>query len=718
MKRIRAIRQHDQSDCGAACLCSIARAFGYDIPLSRIRELASTDRQGTSVAGMVEAAEKMGFLARGVKGPPQALKSAPIPSIAHLKVKKNFYHFVVLTRIGNRHVRFMDPEGGTIKKISYRAMEKMWTGVLVIMAPSAGFTEKKESTSLAARFLNLAMPFRATLLQALCGAILFSLLGLSTSLFVQKIMDFVLVNRNINLLNLMGVAMILFLLVRVMVSWFKSIFLLKAGHQVDAGLLLGYYRHLLSLPQQFFDTMRTGEILSRMSDAIKIRVFINHSLIELVVAVLTILLTLLAMACLSWQLCLLVCSALPAYTILYIAFDRVNKKVLRKLQEETAELESQLVESVQAQRTIRAFGWQSWSVSRVSGKFTAVLKENYKAGLASLLSGHGSEFLSGLLTILLLWTGAVKVIDGFLSPGELMSFYAMLGYLMGPLKNLGGLNRTLRDALIAADRLFQILDLEHEHNAGSGLQLRRLDGDIEFHRVSFRYGSRPELFRDLSFRIPCGKTTGIVGMSGCGKSSIAAMLRAEYLPAGGSLRINNCDIRQINKSSLRNKIGIVPQHIELFSGSILENIAPGEHQPDTDKLIKIADKTGLIRLIEDLPAGFYTELGEHGLNLSGGERQRLAFARALFQEPEMLILDEATAALDPVSETHMLEMIAELRRTSMTLVIITHKLNLVKDSDHIVMIDRGESPESGRHSDLIGLNGRYTQLWSHQNPGS
>jgi ATP-binding cassette subfamily B protein len=717
MKKIRAIRQHDSSDCGAACLCSIARAFGYDIPLSRVRELASTDRMGTSVAGLVEAAEKMGFLARGVKGPPEALQSAPLPSIAHLELKKNFYHFVVLTRTGKKAIRYMDPETGSINKASLEAMQGMWTGVLVIMAPSTGFTEKKESMSPAARFFRLARPFRSTLLQALTGAILFSLLGLSTSLFVQKIMDYVLVNRNINLLNLMGTAMIILLIARMAVSWFKSLFLLKAGHQIDAGLLLGYYRHLLSLPQRFFDRMQTGEILSRMSDAVKIRVFINQSLVEMCVALMTILLTLLAMALLSWRLCLLVSSALPLYAMLYFICDRVNKKVLRKLQEESASLESQLVESVQSQRTIRAFGWQDWSAGRVSSKLTAVLRESYGAGMASIASGHAAELISSLLTIILLWAGAVKVIDGLISPGELMSFYAMLGYLMGPMKNLGNLNRMLRDALIAADRLFQILDLEHETNNGSGLSLKHLEGHVEFRNVRFRYGSGPELFRDINLRIPFGKTTGIVGVSGCGKSTIAALLSAEHLPSGGSLRFNNCDVRQINKSSLRSRMSIVPQQIELFSGSILENIAPGEQDPDTAKLLRLAARTGLIKLIDRLPAGIYTELGEHGLSLSGGERQRLAFVRALYSEPDMLILDEATAALDPASEADIFELLKEIRRTSMTLVIISHKLQLVRDSDQIILIDNGEAPETGTHTDLVKKGGKYAQLWSLQNPG-
>jgi ATP-binding cassette subfamily B protein len=662
--------------------------------------------------GLIEAAEKMGFIAKGIKGPPQALASAPTPSIAHLKLKNHLLHFVVLIRVGKRKVKYMDPAGGTIKKVKHSTVRGMWTGVLVVMVPGPAFTKKKDDPPLVKRFINLVRPFRQTLMQSLAGAILYSTLGLSTAIFVQKIVDFVLVNRNINLLNLMGTIMVGLLIFRMGISWFKSLFLLKAGVQVDAGLLLGYYRHLLSLPQRFFDTMRTGEILSRMHDAIKIRVFIHHSLIEAVVAILTILITLLAMSFISLHLCILVGCAIPVFIALYLVFDRINRSVLRKLMEESAGLESELVESIQSQKTIRAYGWHGWASDKTSGKLTNVLRTGYKAGIVSILSAHFAEFLSSLLTILMLWTGTVKALNGMLSPGELMSFYALLGYLLGPLRNLGNLNRTFRDAIIAADRLFNILDLEVEKNRGRGILVNHIDRKIEFCNVRFRYGSRPELFTGLSFAIPARKFTGIVGRSGSGKSSIAAMLTADYLPTGGNLLVNDCDIRQINRPSLRGKISIVPQKIEIFSGTILENIAPGEENPDTGKISGIAIKTGLNGLFKQLPGGIYTEVGERGFNLSGGERQRIALARALYHEPEVLILDEATSSLDPVSESEILETINELRGNAMTLVLITHKLNLVRNADQVVLIGEGKALQTGRHEDLIRSEGAYRDLWN------
>lgn len=716
MKRIRGVRQHDRSDCGAACLRSVARAFGLDISLSRIRVLASTGKDGTSVMGLLEAAEELGFHAKGIRGDPDSVSSVPVPSIAHIKVRNSFFHYVVITKVGRQYVRFMDPECGTIRKEEIEIFKQMWTGILVIMAPGREIRQTEAAPSLLTRILDLVKPFRLNMIQALAGTVIYSILGLSTSIFVQKIIDIVLVNRNPNLLDLLGVVMIGLLAFRMLISWFKSVLLLKTGHQVDAGLIMGYYRHLLALPQRFFDTMRTGEILSRVTDAIKIRVFINHSLIELMVALLSICVSLAAMAFLSLQLCALIGASIPLFILLYGLIDRVNRKVLRRIMEESAELESQLFESVNAQKAIGAHGWQRASEARTGEKLAGMLKSNYRAGIVSIFSSHTGESIAGLLTVLLLWAGASRVLDGSLSTGELMSFYALLGYLIGPIKSLGGLSRVFREAIVAADRLFQILDLEQEEHFDSGLNVTCIGREIRFDNVFFRYGARPELFNGLTFTIKCGEMTGIVGRSGTGKSTIASLLRADYQPSDGKLLIDNCNIGQFNKQELRKKIGIVPQHIELLSGTILENITGPGAEPETDRLVEIAAGAGLLEFINLLPSGFYTRIGENGIGLSGGEKQRIACARALYHDPEVLILDEATSGLDPQSESMFQGVIDRLRASGLTIIMITHRLSQVIRADRIILLDEGKVAETGTHADLIALKGKYRQLWSFQNP--
>ncbi len=717
MPRIRSTRQHDETDCGAACLACIAAYYGLHMPLARIREYASTGRSGTNVLGLTEAAEKMGLVAKGVKGPSEALKSAPLPAIAHIIRSDRTQHFIVLASFRKSRVTIMDPAEGRMVSVKQDDFLLQWTGVLVILAPGSGFTKGQRQPSRTKRFMQLIMPFRRTIIQVLFGAFIYSLLGLSTAIYVQKIMDFVLVNLNTNLLNLMSLSMILLGILRNLIGYLKNLFLLKTGHQIDGGLLTGYFRHLLSLPQPFFDRMKTGEILSRMSDAIKIRNFINNSLVDVIVGITSILLTLLAMAFLSRKLCLAVAAGIPIYALIYYLYDRFSRHILRKTMERAAELESELVESVSSSRLVKTFSLQHHFIERMEQRFIGFLSTGYRAGLSAIRSNQATELVSGMITIAIMWTGSYMVCKQSLSPGELMSFYAMMGYLMRPVGGLTGFGRSVREAGIAADRLFQVLDLEQEKNLETGIRKHSFTGTVEFRNVEFGYGSRPLLFKDLNFTIRAGSLTGIAGRNGSGKSSMASLLTALYHPRRGKILMDGCEISQFNRKDLRCLISLVPQHPELFSGTLLENIAPGDKDPDTGKIFQLAAQTGLTELLNNLPDGLYTQIGERGLNLSGGEQQRLAIARSLYREPAVLILDEATSALDPASEQAMLKMLFSHLPDRLTLIIISHKLRTVCQTDNILFLNNGRVAESGSHSSLLQLKGHYHEFWKNQNAG-
>ena len=715
MPKIKPIRQHDSSDCGAACLASVAGYHGLNLPLARIRDYASTGTSGTNILGLTEAAEQMGLTAKGVKGPFEALPNAPLPSIAHVITSDRMQHFMVVSSVRKKYIRCMDPACGKFITLSHDEFQRIWTGVLVILAPGTDFTKGSHTQSKVSRMIDLVKPFRKVIFQALFGALVYSLLGLSTAIYVQKIMDHVLVNRNMNLLNLMSLAMVFLLLLRNGIGFLKNLFLLKTGHQIDGILLMSYYRHLLSLPQRFFDNMKTGEILSRMGDAVKIRHFINQSVVDLGVSVTSILLTLLAMSVLSLKLCLLVSSAIPVYAIIFLLYDRFNRVILRKTMEKAAVLESHMVESVSLSRTVREFNLQKTIFGKTENHFISFLQCTYHAGRAAIRSNQTTELVSGLLTIGLLWSGSYQVSNQSLTPGELMSFYAMLGYLLTPLATLTGSSRAIRDAGIAADRLFQIMDLEEERNSNNGIQLRNFKTGLEFRDVDFRYGSRPLLFQNLNFAIPCGAYFGIAGNNGSGKSSLAALMMALYPPRKGKILLDGFEIGQLNKADLRKMVSIVPQHPDLFSGTLLENIAPGEDTPDMEKIQSLVQATGLQVLLEKLPEGLLSTISERGFSLSGGERQRLAIVRALYRDPDILIMDEATSALDPVSEFQILKLLNERLSKGLTLVMISHKIRSIMRADRVLFLDKGQVVEQGTHDELILLGGKYAHYWELQN---
>ena len=283
------IKQHDITDCGAACLASVCAYYGLQFPVARIRQYAFTDQKGTNVLGMIEAAAKLGLSAKGVRAEFDALKLVPKPAIAHIVVKRELQHFIVIYKVADTHIVYMDPGDGQMHKMDHEDFLIEWTGVLILMEPEATFKTGNEKTGMTKKFLSLMAPHKSVMLQAVFGALIYSILGISTSIYVGKITDYVLVDRNLNLLNLMGVIMLVLLLLRTFIGAMKSILALKTGQRIDAALILGYYKHLLTLPQQFFDTMRVCEIISRVNDAVKIRNFINNVSLDLLVNVMILL---------------------------------------------------------------------------------------------------------------------------------------------------------------------------------------------------------------------------------------------------------------------------------------------------------------------------------------------------------------------------------------------------------------------------------------------
>ena len=710
------VKQRDIMDCGAACLMSVSAHYNLHIPVSKIRQFANTDKKGTNVLGLIEASEKLGFIAKGVKGNYDALLKIPKPAIAHLQLKKqNLLHYVVILKVTEKQIDIMDPGTGEIKRQTKEEFLEDWTGILVILVPGEKFEIKNERVSNLSRLFFLLRPHKMVMLQALIGAIFFSIIGLSTSIYIQKLTDFVFVNGNKNLLNLMSIAMVVLILVQVLLGVFQTVFTMKTGQLIDARLILGYYKHLLKLPQRFFDSMQTGEIISRINDAVKIRVFINNTLISLIVNVLIIAFSFVLMFIYSWKMAFIVMAIIPLYIALYVITNKLNKKTERKVMEQAAELESHLVESINTVSTIKRFGIEEHFNVRTENRFIKLLETGYTSGLNGVFTSYSTTFFSRLFTIIVLWSGAYFVLSNDLTPGELMSFYAILGYFTGPLNSLINVNKTIQNAFIASDRLFEIMDLDEEKESQIVLDKTMLD-DITFSNVSFRYGSRVDVFQNFNLNIEKGKITAIVGESGSGKSTLIHLLQNIYPITEGKILINNIDITQVDNYSLRKMVGVVPQNVDLFKGSIADNIAIGDFEPDMNKIMQISMKVGIQEFIDELPQGFFTDVGENGLALSGGQRQKIAFARVLYREPEILILDEATSALDTESEDKIMTVVKELKAENKTVIMIAHRLSTVLNADRIVVMEKGKVLESGSHKELFERKGKYYSLWQKQMP--
>ena len=714
MKRGTLIKQHDIKDCGAACLASVGAHYGNKMPIAKIRQICHTDTRGTNILGMIQGLEAMGFNAKGVKGDIEALSDIPLPAIAHIIVNGQLHHFVVIYKLSKGKVTVMDPAYGKLEEYSKEDFAKIWTGVLVILEKNEYFEQKDERTSVYARFWNLVKPHKSILFQALLGAVIYTVLGLSTSIYIEKITDYVLIDGNRRLLNLLSIGMIIILLFQIFISSMKSILVLQTGQKMDKHLILGYYKHLLKLPQRFFDTMRVGEIISRVNDAVKIRSFINDVAIQIFVNVFIVFFSFAMMFTYYWKLALIVALVIPFYLLVYWITNKLNKKVERQLMEESADLESHLVESLNSVRTIKQFGIETFANNTTDNKFSVLLKTIYKSVLNALFSGNSSEFLSRIFTIVLLWVGAGYVIDREITPGELLSFYALIGYFTSPVSQLIGMNKTVQNALIAADRLFEIMDLEREETTDKLELTADGIGNIQFKDVHFSYGSRVDVFEGFNCEIEKGKTTAIVGESGSGKTTLASLVQNLYSLKKGKILIGDYDIQYISNQSLRTMVSVVPQQIDLFSGNVIDNIALGEDIPNMQRIIDITKKLGILEFIEKLPNGFQTYLGENGSQLSGGQKQRIAIARALYKNPEILILDEATSALDTESEQIIQRTLDEFKAQGKTMIVIAHRLSTIAHADTILVMKEGKVIEQGSHKELLAKDSVYKRMWEKQ----
>jgi ABC-type bacteriocin transporter len=711
------IKQYDSADCAAACLASIAAHYKLFLPLSKIRQYAGTAICGTNLLGLIEAANKMGFEAKGVKGKIASLKKIPLPAIGHLVVNKSLHHYVVIYKVNDTAIDLMNPDDGKMHHLRITEFADRWTGILLLLVPNETFRAGNQKIANSTRFWYLIRPHFSVILLALFGSLLYTALGLCTAIFVQKIIDDVLAERNRSLLNLMCMTMIAVVLVRLLIGAIKNMFTIRTGQQIDAGLILGYYRHLLKLPQHFFDSMRVGEVISRVNDAVKIRVFMNDISLNLATNIFIVIFSFGLMFTYYWKLALLMTIFVPFYVLVHYISNRMNKKIQRELMEDSAELESQLVESLNNVGTIKSLGLEEFANNKIKIRFVKLLSTIYDSGKLVVISSTTVELISQLLTITMLWVGAGLVLEHEITVGQLFSFYALIGCFIGPLASLINANQDIQDAIIAADRLYEIMDLDIENDTASIELTPMLIGDIRFENVAFRYANRVDVFNKLNLNIKAGSFTALVGESGSGKSTLIALLRNIYPIQEGDIFIGKYAIKYLTNDSLRRQLCVVPQKADIFNGNVIDNIAVGVDEPDMKQIMRICMELDILKFIENLPKGFDTYLGENGVMLSGGQKQRISLARALYRNPEVLILDEATSSLDTLSEQFVQRALNLLVKQHKTIIVIAHRLTTVCHADHIIVLDKGRMIEEGTHQEMMSVNGHYYKLWQQQFEG-
>ena len=723
------IKQHDITDCGAACLATIAKQNGNKISITQIREVAGTDKQGTNAYGLIKAAEQLGFNAKCVKGNKKAFFSEiPLPCIAHVIIDGNLLHYVVIHKITKKRVIIADPAVGIVKLTPDEFFGEIhengtppkyqWSGILILLVKNETFKKGDETGKLFSRFFHLLLPQKKLLLHIFIASLVYTILGIIGAFYFKELIDNTLPNGLKKTLISLSIGVILLNIFKVILNAFRSHLLLYLSQKLDIVLLLGYYRHVIELPMNFFGTRKVGEIISRFNDAGKVRDAISSAALTIMIDSIMAVAGAIILYMQNTKLFKITLIIVALYGIIVACFHKWYEKLNRRQMEDNAQLTSYMVESLNGIQTIKAYNAERKANKETEVKFVHLLRSIFDLTWVSNLQSSLKTFVELVGGIVILGVGGVSVINGEMTIGALITFNSLLAYFLDPVKNLIDLQPQMQTAVVAADRLGEILDLETEKTEVERRKLApaSLAGDIEIKNLYFRYGTRKLVLEDINLKIKTGQKIAFVGESGSGKTTLSKLLLHLYEPEKGDILINGNNIKDIQLECLRKRIAYIPQETFLFSGSIFENLTLGLDNATMDDIIDASKMAHAHDFINELPLRYETKLEENGTNLSGGQRQRLAIARAMLKKPDILILDEATSNLDDITERILSRTIHEFAK-DMTTIFIAHRLSTIKNCDKIYVMDKGKIVEQGTHKELITLNGKYANLVKQQSLG-
>jgi ABC-type bacteriocin/lantibiotic exporter with double-glycine peptidase domain len=707
--KYQSVLQHSEEDCGAACIATVAKHYRRTFAIGRVREAVGTGSRGTSLLGLRRGAETLGFHARQVKASAQILDSlhkAPLPAIIHWKG----YHWVVLYGQKGKKYVVADPGVG-IRYLTREELVKGWgNGVMLLLTPddSRFYEQSNDKVGDFGRYLKRVLPYRSILAQAIAINIAIGLLSLASPLMMQLLTDDVLVRGDTQLLTTVAIGVISMNLIQSAIGLVQSFLIGHFGQRLQLGLILEYGRKLLHLPLDYFEGRRSGEVVSRIADVNAIHSLVGQIVLGLPSQFFIALVSLGFMLFYSWGLTLASIAVFAIVTIVNLLFLPALRQKTRDTIVLGTENQGFLVETfrgVQILKTTQATpqAWQEYQTNY--GRLASLGWSTMKLGLySSTITGILSTFTS----IALLWLGSYLVINRTLSIGQLLAFSGMSGNFLGFLGSAIGLVDEFITAQIVIQRLNEVIDAtpEDEKDEKKPWVEINSDADIICTNLNFHHAGRVDLLQDFSLTIPGGKVIALIGKSGCGKSTLAKLITGLYSVGSGNIRYGIYNQQDLSLECLRQQVVLVPQEPHFWSRSIIDNFRFSYPHISFEQVVKACQIAGADEFISQLPDKYQTVLGEFGANLSGGQKQRLAIARAIVTEPPVLILDESTGALDPVSEAQVLDQLLSCRQGKST-ILISHRPKVIQRADQIVLVESGRLKIQGTPEDLRSFAGDH-----------
>ena len=716
--------QHDAMDCGPSCLRMIAKHYGRHYTLESLRQKSHISREGVSMLGISAAAEEIGFKTIGVHISFNQLRNeVPLPCIVHWRQN----HFVVVYKIKNDTVFVADPASGLLKYtvkeflngwISRKSDADSDEGVALLLEPQPEFYSADGEKPDKAKFsfiLQYLKPYKKLIVQLFMGMLIGTLLQLIFPFFTQSIVDYGIGNNNINFVTLILIAQLTLYAAQTAVEFIRSWILLHISTRINISIISDFLIKLMRLPIGFFDTKMIGDLMQRIGDHQRIESFLTSSTLNTLFSFVTFVVFAFVLAFYSFKLLIVFLIGSALYVLWVLIFLKYRREIDYKRFSQASAEQSNLIQLITGMQEIKLNNCEKqkrWEWENIQAK---LFKVSISGLRLSQWQQSGAIFINEIKNILISFISARAVINGDMSLGMMMAVQTIVGQLNSPISQMIGFIQSAQDAKISLERLGEIHNRPNESENGDGkTSIFPDDKSISIDNLTFHYDTLSDaVLKDVNLTIPEGKITAIVGMSGSGKTTLIKLLLGFYPPTKGNIRIGGLNLSNIDPQAWRARCGTVMQDGFIFSESIAKNIAIGEDHIDEHRLLNAAKIANIQDMIENLPLGYNTKIGQEGNGISQGQKQRILIARAVYKDPHYIFLDEATNSLDANNEHVIMDNLQEFFK-GRTVVVVAHRLSTVKNADQIVVLNHGEITEIGTHNELVAKHGVYYTLVKNQ----